>query len=112
MKTIKIPIRKYRDNAISKPQNTSSHFPLYAGVSKSKCIAMPNTKSKGLVMMSRCAPQMKWKTLSMNSAARPASAMVKYDDIGYERKEINIESKFCGKQKSKLRYLFCMYSYW
>lgn len=80
MKTIKIPIRKYRDNAISSPQNAFNHFPGYYGNPIMRKIFVGGSlESKGAVkkMMSRCAPQMNSKTLQMSNSARPASAMMK-----------------------------------
>ena len=96
MKTIMIPIRKYRDNAIIKPQNTFNNFPKYGGIGMRKYLAMPNTKTKGAsIIMSQCAPR---KTLSMNNAARPASAVMKFNEICYKREQMMFE---CGKQTSK-----------
>ena len=66
MKTIKIPIRKYRDNALSQPQNAFNHFPTHripAGIRK--CGAMLNAKFKCVPkMISRCAPHKRRKNSS------------------------------------------------
>ena len=65
-----------------------------------KCHAMPGIRAKGApVMMSRCAPQKKWKTLSMSSAARPESAVMKYEENCLQNEQMNFESNLWGKQK-------------